>query len=181
MEIDYYPAGENALLIFTGLGGTVRGYLDKYVQIAENAVKKYNFSVFVAAVPEDCWEKPQSVFTEAINYVLGKGLSGTVYVMGSSAGANLAIWYSHLYPQITRVLAVNAVLNLNVHKTRKGLISFQGEKMFVFTGGDDPSVQYSQLLPERENAEYRILDGVDHTFTGRLQEFINLPETTLFS
>ncbi len=70
MEIDFYSGGENCLIIFTGLNGNTKGYCDKYVKIAEAVNKNTGFSVFVAAVPEHCWDCPQEVFSYALDYAL---------------------------------------------------------------------------------------------------------------
>ncbi|MDE6557688.1 MAG: hypothetical protein K2K39_01130, partial [Clostridia bacterium] len=121
MQIDFYSSGNNCVLIFTGLGGDTKGYENKYVKIAETITQKYGFSVFVAQVPKDLWSHPQEVFEEAVGRVISEYAPETIYVMGSSAGASIAIWYSHLYPQIKKVLAVNPVLNLNYHRTKEGI------------------------------------------------------------
>ncbi|MDE6373347.1 MAG: alpha/beta hydrolase, partial [Clostridia bacterium] len=145
IKIDYYPAGEDCLLIFTGLGGDTKGYENKYVKIAETAAAKYGFSTFVAGVPPDCWARPQEVFATAVEYVLSVKPPRIVYVMGSSAGASISLWYSHSYPQIKRVLAINPVLNLNFHRTREGLEKFAGDKTSVVCGEFDPCAVWVSL------------------------------------
>lgn len=181
MEIDYYPAGRDCLLIFTGLGGDTKGYENKYVKIAEEITQSSGYSVVVAGVPRDCWERPQQVFKEAVDYVLSKGNPKTIYVMGSSAGASLAIWYSHLYPQIKKVLAVNPVLNLNYHRTKEGIAEFVGEKMYVVEGELDPCAVWINLLSQKDNLHTEVLNGIDHVFKGKIEEFISLPSRFLFN
>ena len=39
MKIDFYPAGGDCLLIFTGLGGNTKGGENKYVKIADKTVR----------------------------------------------------------------------------------------------------------------------------------------------
>ncbi len=96
--------------------------------------------------------------------------------MGNSAGANLPICYSYLYPQIKKVLAINPVLNLNYHKTKEGILNFNGEKMFVVTGELDPAAVWLNSLPKKANLSTEILQGVDHVFTDNLEKFIALPQ-----
>lgn len=176
METAYYPSenSKNTLIILTGLGGSVKS--DKYVKIAENVIKKYNCGVYVIGVPYNCWDNPQGVFEEAVDYVLKNSQTEKIYIFGNSAGASIAIWYAHLYPQLKKILAVNPVLNLNVHKTRRGILNFNGEKTFVFIGENDPSAPYFGLLPEKENAEYKLLEEIDHFFSGKTDDFIRLPD-----
>lgn len=181
IKTDYYPAGKNCLLILTGRGGDTKGYENKYEKIAGAVTRKYGFSVVVAAVPENCWERSTEAFKEAFGSVLPLHKDGDIYVMGSSAGASLAIWYAHLYPQIKRLLAVNPVLNLNFHRTRDGLEKFAGDKAFIICGELDPCVTWAQLLPEKDNLKKEILKDTDHVFSGRLSDFIALPERTLFT
>ena len=176
IEIDFYTGIENCLIIFTGLNGNTKGYGDKYVKIAESVNKKTGFSVFVAAVPKNCWDEPQNTFTQAVDYAISKINAENIYVMGNSAGANLAICYSHLYPQIKRVLAINPVLNLNYHRTKEGILKFNGEKMFIATGEIDPGAVWLGSLPSKDNFSTEILQGVDHVFTGELEKFISLPQ-----
>lgn len=181
MQIDFYSAGKNCFLIFTGLGGDTKGYENEYVKIAEAVTQKYGFSVFVAGVPKDCWSHPQEVFKEAVVHVLSECAPEKIYIMGSSAGASLAMWYSHLYPQIKKVLAVNPVLNLNYHRTKEGIQKFTGEKMFVEVGELDPCAVWVEALPAKDNVRAEVLKGVDHVFTGKTEEFIALPDKTLFN
>lgn len=89
MEIDFYNAGKNCLLILTGRGGNTRGYGEKYVKIAGEVTKRYNFSVAVAGVPENCWDNPQKIFSDIVNAVFTRLAPEQIYVMGSSAGRRL--------------------------------------------------------------------------------------------
>ena len=178
MNVDFYGAGKDCVLIFTGLGGEIKGFENKYVKSAELITKEYGFSVFVAGVPEDCWSHPQEVFVTAAEYVINKLNPGKMYVFGNSAGASLAIWYSHLYSVIKKVLAVNPVLNLNYQ--REGVENFSGEKMFIEVGEFDPCAVWLNALPQKENLHKEILKGADHTFTDSIDEFISLPVKTLF-
>ena len=176
MKIDFYPAGKDCFLIFTGLGGNVKGSENKYVKIAESVTKNYGFSVFVAALPEDCWERPQEVFKKALNHVMTMSGEGKIFVMGSSAGASIALWYSHLYPQIKKVLAINPVLNYNYHRTKEGVLKFGGEKIFIASGDMDPCAKWLNMLPVKDNLSKQTLKGVDHVFTDKLPVFLSLPD-----
>lgn len=180
INIDNYPAGADCLIIFTGLGGDTKGYENKYVTIAEEVTEKYGFSVFAAGVPQDLWSRPQEVFSTVFDYVLSVCPPRTIYLMGSSAGASISIWYAHLYPQIKKVLAVNPVLNLNFHRVRDGLEKFSGEEIHIAIGEYDPCAMWVQLLPEQKNLVKEIIAGADHVFKGKLNEFISLPLKSLF-
>ncbi len=176
IEIDFYPAGHDVLLILTGRCGSTKGYKNKYVTIAENIKQKYNFSVFVAGIPKNCWQEHQQIFCDIINYVLMHIEPNRFYVMGSSAGASLAIWYAYIFPEINKVLAINPVLNLNLHKTIDGINNFGGERLYVISGDKDPCAKWQGLLPKNDKINTIIIERADHHFTNMLDEFITLPE-----
>lgn len=55
IEIEFYENGKDMLLIFTGIGGTTKGFQNKYEIIAEQVIKDYGFSVAVVAMPFGAW------------------------------------------------------------------------------------------------------------------------------
>lgn len=181
MEIDFYNAGKNCLLILTGRGGNTRGYANKYVKIAEEVTKRYNFSVAVAGVPSTCWDNPQKIFSDIVNAVFTRLAPEKIYVMGSSAGATIALWYAYMCPSIQKVLSVNPVLNLNYHRAKEGIEKFCGGRIFVETGEFDPCAVWVNLLPQKDNLQVEILGGVDHVFKDKLDVFTALPHKTLFA
>lgn len=101
--------------------------------------------------------------------------------MGVSAGATMALWYAVKYPQIRRVLCVNPVLNINLHRTSNGVRNFSGEKLAVVFGEKDPSAKWAKLLPVLPNLQIHIIPDADHVFCGKLDEFIDLPKKYLFA
>lgn len=179
IEIKTYPAGERVLLVLTGLGGSLSGYGEKYIKIARRAVKEYGFTTSVAAVTEDVWADKESAFDEIISRACRA--ASKVYIMGSSAGASLALWYAYKHKNVAKVLCINPVLNVNLLLTVKGMEEFKGEKMYIVSGDCDPSFGWSKMIKSTDNVEVRILENIDHLFTGKLNEFINLPFELLFN
>lgn len=181
VEIEFYPAGENVLLILTGIGGTTKGYLNKYQTIAENAVKNHGFSTCVATTPHGSWEHPEQNLRFITDYLAGKMKEGgKIYAMGSSAGASILLWYAHLYPKIVRVLAVNPVLNINLHRANDGIKNFAGEKIEIAVGENDASGFFCKMLKGSSRMNITRLSGVDHRFTDEMPLFISLPDRFLF-
>ena len=128
IETEFYPSGKNVLLILTGIGGSVKGYRNKYQTIAENAVKNRDFSVCVITTPQGSWKRPEENIRYAMRVVQAKVPDcEEVYAMGNSAGATFLLWYSYLFPQIKKVLAINPVLNVNLHRANNGVQKFTGE------------------------------------------------------
>ena len=125
IEIKVCPAGENVLLVLTGLGGSLSGYGEKYIKIAKRANTEYGFTTCVAAVTVEVWEDKESAFDEI--FLRSCSAAPKVYIMGVSAGASLALWYAHKYKNVSKVLCINPVLNINLSLTSKGIKAFQGE------------------------------------------------------
>lgn len=176
MQYDFYPAGEDCLLILTGLGGTTKGYDGKYEKMAKNINLKYNCSVAVVAVPNSCWDNPKQVFLQAIDCVYASIPPKRLFVFGNSAGGTIALWYAFMFPGIDKVMSVNPVLNLNYHNAKNGLQNFAGSKMYIISGEFDGGAQWIKFLPEKQNVFKNVFAGADHAFTNMLDEFISLPE-----
>lgn len=164
------------LILLTGIGGTLEGYEGKYECIAKKAHDELGMSVLIATTPKGSWshlrENLDSVMAE-MHKTMGSDCS--CYLMGFSAGGNIALCHSYLYPEIKRVLVINPVLNINLHIIRKGILAFSGERMTVVIGDGDSSYPFLGMLPKTERLEAVSLSGVDHVFTGRTDDFINLP------
>ena len=179
IEIKTYPAGENVLLVLTGLGGSLSGYGGKYIKIAQRASREYGFTTSVAAVTEDVWADKERAFDEMFSRACSA--ASKAYIMGSSAGASLALWYAHKYKNVAKVLCVNPVLNVNLPLTVKGMKDFHGEKLYIVSGDCDPSFVWAKMIKCTDRVEVLILEKVDHFFTGKLNEFIDLPFELLFN
>lgn len=170
---------DKAFVILTGLGGSADGFGNKYSRIAEYVQSDYGFPVFTVPTPKDVWEQKEKWFDEVAGHILQN--KTCVYLMGVSAGATMALWYAAKYPQIERVLCVNPVLNINLHLASSGIRGFCGEKMAVVFGEKDPSVKWAKLLPDLPCLQIHIIPDADHVFSGKLDEFIDLPKKYLFA
>ena len=183
IDIEFYEGGKDVLVIFTGIGGTTKGYQNKYEKIAKYITTDFHFSVFVATTPSGSWLTLKENLQYVLNYVFEKlnCENLNIYVMGSSAGANIVLSFSYLFPQIKKILAINPVMNVNFHWIEKGIKNFKGECLHVVIGGNDPSSKWEGLLTETEKLNLTILPNIDHEFQNNLQVFINLPKQFLFN
>ncbi len=182
IDIVIYKKSNNILLILTGIGGTTKGYENKYEKIAKLIMQKYDFSVVVATTPKGSWTHLKENLYYIINRIAEK-FEGNfqIYAMGSSAGANILLCFSYLFPQIKRILAINPVLNINFHWIEKGIAEFNKEKIYTVFGEHDPSIKWTEILPKNNKLIIKILPNVDHKFTNNLQTFIELPQKILFT
>jgi len=168
------------------MGGSVKGYENKYAKIAERVSTDHGLTVFVASTPIDSWEGKNAFNNfELIMNCIAKYMEDFeisdyfVYTMGISAGGSFLLWYAYLYPMIKRVLAVNPVLRINLHRTKDGIAKFNGDFIILIFGEQDPSACFAPLLDSRANVV--ILSDTDHQFRGNLEEFIELPEKYIFN
>lgn len=181
IEIDFYEGGRDVLLIFTGLGGTLKGYQNKYERIAKQIMNMYHFSVAVVATPPNAWQALEKNLHDAMMFLHDKfqDYNFKVYAMGTSAGANILLCFSYLFPQIKRVLAVNPVLNVNFHWIDRGIKEFTGEQISVISGELDPSSRLIGLLSRYDSVQKIVLPNIDHVFRDNLDKFIELPNRYL--
>lgn len=178
IDIEYYESGNDVLLIITGIGGTTKGYKNKYEKIAKNAMKKNNLSVVVATSPKGSWLQTEQNLKDIINFIYSKrDKEFTIYAMGNSAGANILLWHSHRYKEIKKILAINPVMNINIHLL-KNLQNSKNTINVVF-GEKDISCKFAELIPKNKNVKLTILPKIDHNFTDNLELFIDLPNRYL--
>lgn len=174
-----YDRGKSSdcLLIFTGINGTIEGYEGKYQRIAEEVLSKTEYSVCRIALLSGAWNDLEGYLQKARDFLYEKsdGEEIDVIAMGCSAGANLLLCHGKDFPQIRRILAINPVLNVNIHRILKGIQSFPGEEIDVVVGKKDPSYPLVGLLPQDPKLKCAVLDEVDHAFRGQLETFMQLP------
>lgn len=174
-----YDKGKSSdcLLIFTGINGTIEGYEGKYQRIADEVLSKTEYSVCRIALLSGAWNDLEGYLQKARDFLYEKsdGEEIDVIAMGCSAGANLLLCHGSKFPQIRRILAINPVLNVNIHRILNGIRSFPGEEIDVVVGKKDPSYPLVGLLPQDPKLKCHALDDVDHEFRGQLETFAQLP------
>ena len=174
IDIEYYESGKDFFLIITGIGGTIKGYKNKYEIIARNVIKKYNFSVVVATSPFGSWLHTEQNLDYIMNYIKSKrNCDYKVYAMGNSAGANILLWHSYKFPQIKKVLAVNPVMNINIHLLKR--LQETTKDIKIVFGEKDNSCKFAKLIPLNTNVNIEILPDIDHNFTDKSNIFLELP------
>jgi hypothetical protein len=163
------------LLIVGGQDCSIYGYENKYLKMAYKYNEEYGVTVVVASNPYN-----GENFLTSHMYVIHQLLDGdiTVVCMGVSNGARLLAQYSFLYGEIERLLLVNGPLNINWHKTKKGLDQYKGKRIDFVYGEKDPSIPYLELINtivSETDINVKTVMGADHNFAGLLEEFLNLP------
>ena len=173
--------GDAIVFIKPGLGGTVFGHQNKYLEIAKALNRKFHCPVICSANKDSEGLSGDMKFVS--DYAMSMGLEDwSVYYFGHSNGALRGLQEARKFPKIQRALLVNPPLMMDLHKSILGAKEFSGQSMRLVVGSKDPSAdiasQFSELNGERFAVE--ILDGVDHNFTDAQDLFAALPEKYLF-
>ena len=174
--------GSNTIVhIKAGAMGSLYGYENKYLRIAQNINSKYGYTVICASNPLTVRATLEDSMNYIENYCKKMGFNDyQIYYMGVSNGGNFGMWCGAQYEKIKRMLIVNAPITINLHKTKETIANFLGEKITFVYGSRDESINSIELLEGLSDiVQIEIIEGADHQFTGMLDEFINLPEKYL--
>jgi len=180
MMIDYGIMEGNNKIIFikSGQDGTIYGYQNKYLNIAYTINKKYGYTVICSSNPFDGANPLDNAMVVIEEYCNKKNYKDyEIYYMGHSNGAIIGAQFGYKYPQIKKMLLINAPLMINYHKTKEGLLKFNQDKITMIYGDLDPSYKYVELLNNIKNKKINclIIKGQDHHFSKKNYDFSQLP------
>ena len=183
-ETEYGLIEGNSTIVFikAGMEGSCRGYENKYVRIGRLLHEKHGCSVISASNPLGNLTDFAAEMDLVRAYAAKKNLADfQVYFLGHSNGASLGIINACHFPEIKKLVCINAPLLMNPQLIQ-GIKNFTGEKMYLVYGSKDPSFDmvklYSEL--ESEKIEFVRVKNADHNFTGNLDFFIQLPALLFF-
>jgi|TARA_B100000678_G_scaffold289241_1_gene299362 hypothetical protein len=187
LDVAVHPANtDTVLLIIPGVDGSVNGYEDKYVRIAEQIQDKHGIAIVRIANPfisSFHWESNPRRILDYIatntTSITGNSKAPHIKVMAHSAGASIMARIAHEYDNITDILLVNPAQKLGGDAIQEGL-NKTNAKVSVIFGEKDPSVSLSEAL-QGDGHSVVVLEGVDHNFSGNfLSLYIDLPQEYLF-
>lgn len=187
LDIGLHPAkSDTVLLIIPGVDGSVNGYEDKYIRMAEQAQDKHGVAVVRMANPfisSFHWESNPRRILDYIasnaSTITGSNEAPRIKVMAHSAGASIIARIAHEYDNITDILLTNPAEKLGGDAIRQGLKKTNANVTAIF-GEKDPSVSFSEAL-QGDGHSVVVLEGVDHNFSGDLITlYIDLPLEYLF-
>ena len=163
---------EKIVFIKTGAGGDIRGYEDKYIEMAYRAHGKLGATVICASNPD---AEHRSTDEKTIRQIVSEsGFSAfTLSFVGTSDGAYQILTLAGKFPETVKVLGINPSF-ITVSGLKEKLAALpQAEKILVFGTEDE---EYVCALPALQamDPEPIVIEGADHRFTGMTREFISL-------
>ena len=181
MDVRVHPFNSRrVVLIVPGVDGSVDGYEGKYIKMADQALAK-GYGVVRVANPFISSFHWDDNLRQAIEYIITNSQEHldnnevTISIIAHSAGASVAAWVAWEYPNIEKLILINAAAKLKPELIVSGLEHYNGDTHLVY-GSKDPSVDFIGQLPSKYKTT--IVEGADHVFSGHhLEEFINM--TTL--
>lgn len=184
-EIEYGIIEGNNTIVFikAGMEGSCYGYENKYVRIGRLLNEKHGCSIISSSNPLGLHTDFAAEMDFVRNYTKQQNMENfQVYFVGHSNGADLGIINAWQFPEIKKLVCINAPLMMNPHLLIQGIKEFSGEKMNLVYGSKDPSFDmvklYSEL--ESEKIDFIRVKNADHNFTGNLDFFIELPGLLFF-
>ncbi len=182
--IDYGIMKGNSIIVFikAGQNGSMYGYENKYLKIADSINEKHGYTVVCSSNPFDGNNSLDNAMEVIEKYCNDNNFNDyDIYYMGTSNGGMIGAQVGVNYPKIKRMLLINVPLMINWHKTKEGIMSFKGEKLILVYGSLDQSYKYTELLTPLLNKkiELKIIEGQDHYFSKDSYDFKQLPEDFL--
>lgn len=169
---------EKIVFIKVGASGNIRGYQDKYLKLAHRVHERIGATV-ICASNCDLDGKMQLKIDKALikKVITDRGLDNyELYFVGTSDGGEHSLKLSQQFPETVKFLGLNSSWrNIDDFIERIRSLSHV-KKTFVYGAMDD---DFDDIVPrlkalECDNLEIVILDGVDHDFTGKVDDFIAL-------
>ncbi|MDD2270129.1 MAG: hypothetical protein PHG60_00875 [Candidatus Dojkabacteria bacterium] len=190
IPIEYHPTNTGIILInIPGAGGSVGGYMNKYVNLG-NYIQEKDIASFVR-ISNDRPQEYELTVRTVINYCLEHSLeicgskSPEIWLMGFSAGGGAIVLAGWEYPEVRKILAINPFIEVRGVRGRleKNLPSYDGE-LFLVRGGDDvviasDTLEYiSKYVTGASVLESHIIPSCDHQLKGVVNSKIlsQLPE-----
>ena len=169
---------EKIVFIKVGTGGNIRGYQDKYLRMAHRVRERIGATV-ICASNGDLDGKVQLKKDKALikKVITDRCLDNyELYFVGTSDGGEHSLKLSQKLSKTVKFLGLNSSWS-NIEDFIERIKSLSHvKKTFVYGAKDE---DFDKIVPRLkalgcDNLELIILDGVDHDFTGKVEDFIAL-------
>jgi pimeloyl-ACP methyl ester carboxylesterase len=180
--VEYHPTNTGNILInIPGAGGTIGGYLNKYVNLG-NYIQENKIASFVR-IPNDRPAEYELTVRTVVNYCLENSNeicdseTPNIWLMGFSAGAGAIVLTGWEYPEIKKILAINPYIEGVKGKIERCLPLYTGD-LFLIKGSDDDvigpdTLEYlSSYATNVSDLQTYTIPNCDHQLKGLTNSFI---------
>ena len=168
---------EKIVFIKTGYEGDIKGYANKYSQMAHRVHERLGATVICASNPDVDYDV-QVVADKAMIAKVAADCGCAdyeVYFVGTSDGGYQNILLCQQVPQARKILGINASL-IDVDDLIDQLQKLPYVEKILAYGTKDEAFRYIPTLQAAgcENLQIITVEGANHEFTGMVDEFIAL-------
>jgi hypothetical protein len=180
LDVAIHPFNNGKIVInYPGADGSINGYNDKYIKIANYLVE--NKIGTVVRIPNISslgfgWDIN---LRETLSYVLdhSKEICGSeipeIYLMGTSAGAGAIAMTAWEYPQVTKILLTEPAIIFSGEHGVDGIKKYRGEVVIVVGQGDNAlgkeiGEKFFDYFINAKNKEIFEIPSCDHQFRGEV-------------
>ena len=171
---------EKIVFIKVGVGGNVRGYQDKYLKMAHRVRERIGATVICSSNPDISIEKHLGADKALIKKVITDcGLDNyELYFVGTSDGAEHSLKLASQFPKTVKFLGISSSWSVKAEFLKMVKALSCERKIFAYGTNDE---DFDIIVPRLkalgcDNLELIIFDGVDHFFTGKVEDFIALAD-----
>lgn len=172
LEYEIIFGNNNIVFIKAGARGNVRGYKNKYLQMAKRVHDRVGATVICASNPDAPHE---NIDEQEIRWVASeRGFeSFTLYFWGTSDGAYQNLSLAKRFPETSKWIGVNSSFITFVDFEEKLQDLPSVKKILVYgTEDDEYDVVFPVLMTKEENLKMLFIEGADHRFSDMLPQFI---------
>ncbi|MCA9347644.1 hypothetical protein KC930_03655 [Candidatus Saccharibacteria bacterium] len=183
LQIAKHSGGNTVFLIIPGVDGSLDGFEDKYLRIAEGVHSKHGHTVYQMENPFITSQHWESNVRQMLDHIYLDHDVDEIHVMAHSAGAWTIGKIAHEFPEINKLLLVNPATN-DVDSYVEGLAKAPYIHTNFVLGEKDPSAAYGEQFRDIENhhgVNVVVVEEADHHFSGdALNHFIDAPHIYLY-
>lgn len=168
---------EKIVFLKRGAGGSIKGYKNKYLPMAQRIYEGMGATVICASNPDDPHEKTDEA---RIRQVMDKMAlpSYELYFIGASDGAYHNLSLAKRFTETVKCVGINTSY-IDISDLKKRLLALPDvSKVMIYGTEDDDFDEVVPSLTEMtcDNLTVKFVEGADHSFTKMTDEFIALAD-----
>jgi DNA-binding Lrp family transcriptional regulator len=169
---------EKIVFIKSGADGNFRGEQDKYLRMAYRVHRRIGATVICASNPDISECKHLKADEAFLRKVIGeRGFEKyELYFVGTSDGGYRSLLLAQQFAQTSAYLGINSS-HIGIEEFAQRLQSLPKVRKYLVYGSEDTDFDVDVPAMSAlacENLEIVVLEGVNHEFTDRLEDFVAL-------